>query len=445
VTTVDANTFSFIARGLAPGQHRATVTAVNAAGQSTVSNSITFVVRGANSGNGLTSTGDLVDRCSFGAYATTGGTAAHATLESTVGATLKRYVTYQVMGVSGSSNWPTAEAAWCAQTGHDLAIAWDVLSSGPTFAAILAGANDASLDAFFQECKSFPGKVILRMWWEMNDGSGPTKVGNGVLVSSRSQWISAWRYVYNRCKVANGATNVSFFYCANGADSNNAGNTIENLYPGSAYVDEIGFDTYNETHYGTFGSFADRMEPAYTRVTALHPTASVTIGEIGTVDVDPSDPSQSKATWLTGMFTNQLFPRLRHVDFFSVDQCPWGNDWRIDETSASLAVCQTQLPFAPLDAGTGTVPAAAGLGAVNPVTTSAIAASALTVNWTGATGDPGGYNIYLNGEYLTTVVDPALRLYRLTGLASTTTYTVSVCATTDGAEGPHATTTAKTT
>jgi hypothetical protein len=292
-------------------------------------------------------TGDLYRRCRFGAYAV-GGTAGHAALETAVGATLRRYVKYTVMGTNGASNWPTTDAQWCVDTGHDLAIAWDVAATGPTFANILDGSNDASLDAFFQQCKAFPNRLILRMWWEMNDGNGPTKVGNNVLVTSRTQWKQTWRYVYNRCKVVNGATNVVFFYCANGSDSNHAGNTIENLFPGVAYVDQIGFDTYNNTKFGPWTRFDSLLNTPYARVTALHPTASVAIAEIGTVNVDPSDPSQNKATWQKGLFTSQQFPRLKHVDFFSVDQsASGGQNWRIDQTPASLAVCKQYLPLAP--------------------------------------------------------------------------------------------------
>lgn len=288
----------------------------------------------------------LASRVTFGAYANSGGTTQHSILETALGVKIPRYVTYQVMGTGGASAWPTTDAAWCKSTGHDLSIAWDILSSGPTFANILNGTNNASIDAFFTAAKNYGAPVTLRMWWEMNDANGPTKVDNAssTLFSSstvsvrRTQWIDAWRYVYNRCKNTIGANNVDFFFCANGSDT--GATTIEQLWPGEQYVDVIGLDTYNETTFASWTSFTAKIAPMMNRLAALAPNLPQGIGEIGTVDTG-GPGGTSKATWLQDMFSSTDWPALRFVDYFSVNQ---SNDWRLDQTPEAIAAVQTWVP-----------------------------------------------------------------------------------------------------
>jgi hypothetical protein len=279
----------------------------------------------------------LADRAIFGAYANTGGTAQLSALETALGVRLPRYVTYQTMATGGTSGWPTADAAWCKATGHELVIAWDILSGGPTFANILSGGNNASLDAFFTAAKNYGGPVTLRMWWEMNDVNGPTKVDNAsstlfassTVSARRTQWIAAWQYVYNRCKTTIGADNVDFFFCANGSDT--GATTIEQLWPGTAYVDVIGLDTYNETTFASWTGFSAKISPMMTRLAALAPDLPQGIGELGTVDTG-GPGGTSKATWLQDLFATTDWPKLKFVDFFSVNQT---NDWRLDQTRAA--------------------------------------------------------------------------------------------------------------
>jgi len=112
----------------------------------------------------------LYTRCSFGAYAD--NTAGHEALEKRVGAKLKRYVTYQDLpSVGGGDGWPQTDADWCARTGHDLVIAWDIHSNiNLNGDQLLRGEINTQLNSFFKKAKAFPNKVVLRMWWEFNEG-----------------------------------------------------------------------------------------------------------------------------------------------------------------------------------------------------------------------------------------------------------------------------------
>ena len=285
----------------------------------------------------------LHTRCSFGAFVGNepygpgpAGLGDHYALERVLGVKLERMVWYADM----DQPWPTAAAKQAAKTGHTPHIAWD---TGPvTLAQILKGSRDKALDAFFGKAQAFKGTVVLRPWWEMNTVKGRYTVGYsgaGKAVQSLQQYREAWAYLHHRAKVTNGATNVSFFFCANGQDVGPY--AMEQYFPGREYVDQVGFDIYNETHWASWTSFEPKLAAMYARVAALHPTAAISIGEIGTVNSGGA-PGTNKATWLQDMFRSTAFPRLKHVDFFSVRQGA-SADWRLDETAAAIGVTREHL------------------------------------------------------------------------------------------------------
>lgn len=288
-------------------------------------------------------TSELYTRCSFGAYA--GGTAAHENLERRIGAKLKRYVTFHNLpAVGGWDSWPQTEAEWCARTGHDLVIAWDIHSDfNLSGSQLLGGAINTQLDSFFTKARAFPNKVVLRMWWEFNDGTG-RKVGRNPTAwpGGPAQWREAWRYVVNRAK-ANGAHvsqggNVSFFWCANGSDT--AGLRMEDYWPGAQHVDMIGLDTYND-NWAPWTEFADKIQPMMDRILALPGAREkpLGIGETGSINTD-----NRKADWYRNLFTTTYWPNLKAIDFFSVNK---EQDWRLDHPESVRAVSAEFLPKAP--------------------------------------------------------------------------------------------------
>jgi hypothetical protein len=289
----------------------------------------------------------LARRCAFGAFAPNephgsapAGLGEHYSLEARLGVRLKRMVWFANM----DEPWPEAAAAEAAKTGHTPHFAWD--SGRVRLSEILDGSRDAMLDAFFQRAKSFRRPVVLRLWWEMNTSGGRYTMayrGPDKTVATVSEYKDAWRYVHRRAKVVNGAANVGFLFCANGSDV--GGYPMEKYFPGAEFVDEIGFNSYNETTHSHWQSFEQKLRPMYDRVATLHPTAPVTIGELGTVN-HGGPPGTSKATWLQDMFASTAFPRLTHVDFFSADQGP-ARDWRLTQTREAIAVCRTNLARAP--------------------------------------------------------------------------------------------------
>lgn len=77
----------------------------------------------------------------------------------------------------------------------------------------------------------------------------------------------------------------------------------------------------------------------YQRLVKLHTTAPVVVAEIGSREAKPTE-SHSKAVWLQQLFTETRFPRLTHVNFFSVEK---ERDWRLNSSPQALAVVRKYL------------------------------------------------------------------------------------------------------
>lgn len=169
-----------------------------------------------------------------------------------------------------------------------------------------------------------------------------------------AQYIAAYRYTVDAVRARAAATgrpnNVKWFWCANQADTGtNGGVPLEQFYPGNSYADYVGYDSYNTLNGGYMtplqtlqGHTNNAQADAYARVTALHPTAPVWVGETGCVDLgDPKDTSNnaaghSKAQWYTDLFALDLsaIPRLGAAVFFDTNG---SRNWVHDSSAAAWA------------------------------------------------------------------------------------------------------------
>lgn len=285
----------------------------------------------------------LYHRCSFGTYADNEpwpDLGAHFALERLTGARLGRMTWFQDFG----SGWLGAQASAAGKAGRDIVISWEPsANSRPIqFADILAGYWDAALAAFFRNAKLYPGKVIIRPFWEMNANAARYSMnysGSDRQVSSISQFRDTWRKIVN-VQRAVGGSNIKWFFCANGSDVGRY--RMEDYYPGSQYVDEVGFDTYNDD-WSPWTDFEPKIAPMYNRLTTMNVAAPVSIGEIGCKEYG-APAGESKATWTRKMFLSAQYPRLKNVSFFNAVR---GVDWRLNSSAASLAIFQRYLPWAP--------------------------------------------------------------------------------------------------
>ena len=100
-----------------------------------------------------------------------------------------------------------------------------------------------------QAVKAFGKPMFLRWNWEMNLSNGAKCMGTGTTAQQEAGYIGAWQNIYTIFK-AQGVTNVSWLWNPGGgpADADPAP-----YYPGSAYVDWIGFDGYDKIAAHDFG------------------------------------------------------------------------------------------------------------------------------------------------------------------------------------------------
>jgi hypothetical protein len=308
----------------------------------------------------------LIKRVRLGSYyQTSNGVYNFGSRETTLGRTFDIYSFFISFDSSASSHTEITTAA----ASHDLLVAWEPQKTvGINFSDILAGVHDAKLDEWITYFASLPCRVYIRFGHEMN-GSwshySPLYTGSDSSnCTDGAQFAQVWQYVYNRAKVTNAATNIYFVFCPNANDSpSQTGNAMEDFYPGSSYVDVIGYDAYNALS-GSYLSADDTLlgntgqAGGYARVTALHATAPVWLCETGCVDLsDPKDTGNlaaghSKAQWLSDCARSLVGPRLDAVVFYD-----WSGtrNWKFDSSVSALAGFQSAFrPTGPVPVDTST-------------------------------------------------------------------------------------------
>lgn len=122
-------------------------------------------------------------------------------------------------------------------------------STGPEYAAIAAGTYNTRLRSLANIIKNTgQTNAILRLWHEF-DSNGTHGIFSPGTTAQRDNFVAAWRVVHDEMKSQ--APNLRFAYQPDGPGSNPGGTTINGevwidyAWPGSDYVDIIGFSGYN--------------------------------------------------------------------------------------------------------------------------------------------------------------------------------------------------------
>jgi hypothetical protein len=202
----------------------------------------------------------------FGAWANPAGGATDAAdvnayttaLESQIGRKLALHMHYYGWGTPGATvalanpSFPDQAETDDANTGRTPLITWSCgnLNTIIATASPTVDASDYNLIvATAQAVKAFGKPMFLRWNWEMNLSNGAKCMGTGTTAQQEAGYIGAWQNIYNIFK-AQGVTNVSWLWNPGGgpADADPAP-----YYPGSAYVDWIGFDGYDKIMAHDFG------------------------------------------------------------------------------------------------------------------------------------------------------------------------------------------------
>jgi hypothetical protein len=197
----------------------------------------------------------------------------------------------------------------------------------PAFAysRILAGDHDAYIRQWARDAKAFGGDVIARLAHEMDGYWFPW--GMGRFDNTPTNFIAAWRHIFQIVRVEVGATNVKFLwspYTPKGS-----------VYPGDAYVDFVGFSRFNwgsvhDAPWQTMKSlFADPVQRA-TNITSK----PIIVAETGSTPI-----AGDKANWVTNGYQSvyDAYPTIKAIVYFNVNTLPGQVDWRLQTPPAARA------------------------------------------------------------------------------------------------------------
>jgi hypothetical protein len=170
------------------------------------------------------------------------------------------------------------------------------LADGVTLAEVREGKQDAAIKKWAQAAKAWGHPFLFGPWWEMN--------GAWFAWGRSPDFVAAWRHFHD-VVVAQGATNVTWTWITNSIWSDPESNPTP-YYPGDAYVDWVGIDSYN---WGLNPAQPDKWRNPDQTIT---PTLSIVDGLTGggkpvaIVEEASSEYGGNKADWIREMLTTYV-------------------------------------------------------------------------------------------------------------------------------------------
>jgi len=168
------------------------------------------------------------------------------------------------------------------------------LGTGITLADVVAGKQDAAIKKWAQEAKAWGHPFLFAPWWEMN--------GAWYTWGRSPDFIPAWRHFHDLV-VGQGATNVTWTWVVNSIWYDPASDPTP-YYPGDAYVDWTGLDSYN---WGLNPAQPDKwinpeqtVTPTLKLIRAVAPSKPLAI-----VETAASEHGGNKTEWIREMLTTR--------------------------------------------------------------------------------------------------------------------------------------------
>jgi hypothetical protein len=258
--------------------------------------------------------------------------------ESIGGHTPASWSIWTQWGSAVTRDFPTSVAAAAKARGATPIIWWEPVNPGdlssPTYARhanISAGLHDAYIRGFARAAKAFASPVIVRFAHEANGGSFPW--GRTGFDNTSATFVEAWRHVH-RIFRAEGADNVRFLWSVAKQSCPGRCNPYTAWYPGDAYVDYLGFSSFN------WGAQQDEWVPmiqGYRRVTEL--LTEIAPKPIVVAESACNPEGGDKTAWIKEGYQavyDQL-PQIVAIAYLNVDLRSSGHpDWRLTSPQGAL-------------------------------------------------------------------------------------------------------------
>jgi Glycosyl hydrolase family 26 len=261
------------------------------------------------------------------------GTAELSALAATVGDQPGVVMWYDAW--SNQTVFPVEAANRISATGATVTVTWEpwnpaygVNQKTYSDARIAAGAFDTYVRSYAASVRSYGKPVVIRFAHEMNGNWYPWSPGvNG---NTAADYVAAFRHVHD-VFAAQGVTNVTWAWVPNIPYTGSV--DLPQVYPGDAYVDQVGLDGYN---WGTTRTpFWDVFGPGVAQVQALT-TRPVWLGEVASAEI-----GGDKAAWISDMFAAlSAHPEVRGFTWFDYNK---ETDWRIESSPAASTAFTTGL------------------------------------------------------------------------------------------------------
>jgi hypothetical protein len=167
--------------------------------------------------------------------------------------------------------------------------------SGTTLESVAKGGQDTAIKKWAQEAKAWGHPFLFSPWREMN--------GSWYAWGRSPYFVAAWRRFHDLV-VGQGATNVTWTWVVNSIWSDPASDPTP-YYPGDAYVDWTGLDSYN---WGRMPAQPDRwknpeqvISPTLKIIRAVAPTKPMAIVEDASTEY-----GGNKTDWIREMLSTYL-------------------------------------------------------------------------------------------------------------------------------------------
>lgn len=217
--------------------------------------------------------------------------------------------------------------------GQDLELSWQPRIrnargqfTGVPYREIAQGKHDPYLRKFAREIWQVGTPINISFAPEMNGNWGVYQLGPS---NTPADFVRAWQQLVRVFRSERAP--VRWIWAVN-IQFPDMKNSYRSLYPGDAWVDEVGLDGYNwgTTHsWNRWLSFQDTFGPSYQELKRLT-TKPIQLGEVGSVE-----QGGDKARWIKEMCRDLPgFKRVRRAFWFHLKD--GAVDWRITTSAASL-------------------------------------------------------------------------------------------------------------
>ena len=257
---------------------------------------------------------------------------------ASIGRTPATWSIWSRWGVASMREFPATAAIAAKARGATPIIWWEPWGpnghSDPTYARhanIIAGLHDAYIRQYARDARAFKSPIILRFAHEAN---GPHfSWGRTGFDNTAASYVEAWRHIH-RIFREEAADNVRFLWSVAKQSCPGRCNPYTVWYPGDAYVDYVGFSSFN---WGAQHDEWRSMLQGYRLVTEL--LSEISAKPIIVVESASNPEGGDKTAWIKEGYpaVHATLPAIVAIVYLNVDLRGSGHpDWRLTSPPAAL-------------------------------------------------------------------------------------------------------------